>query len=73
MDVIRTTIDAFLGRTTEVLAEASVPNGRWGDHHISIERVTDEGGIRFIYRNGWADGQLCALEDAQRYFNEKAA
>jgi hypothetical protein len=71
--MIRTTFDAFFGRTTDVLAEATVPNGRWGDHHISIERVTDESSVRYLYRNGWDDALQCSLEDARRYFNERVA
>ena len=49
------------------LATKQVPNGRWGDHTVSV-RVDDEG--RHLYCNGWSDPLECSKADAFRYFNE---
>jgi len=54
----------------EVLASAVVPNGRWGDHHISVERRNGE----VLWRNGWNDPLVCDdVEQAMRFFNERVS
>lgn len=58
-------------RTIETLAKAVVPNGRWGDHHISVERVSDEFGTCVLYRDGFSDPLQCDEADAMRFFNER--
>lgn len=58
----------------EVIASAVVSNGRWGDHHISVQRREYEGSVEFVWRNGWSDPLVCETEaDAMRFFNARIA
>lgn len=53
-----------------ILAQATVPNGRWGDHHVSVQRRGDE----IQYRDGFSDPLVCDdFEQAMRFFNERLA
>jgi len=58
-----------------ILASAVVPNGRFGDHHISVEcHRYDDGREEFVWRDGYSDPLICTgHDDAMRFFHERTA
>jgi hypothetical protein len=54
------------------IAQATVPNGRWGDQWIAVELVEDDGRDIVIYRDGHSDPLHCDdVAMAMRFFNER--
>jgi len=52
--------------TRKTIVTKQVPNGRWGDHTVSV--CIEDG--QFLYYNGWSDPLECSEADAMRYFRE---
>lgn len=51
------------------LAQATVPNGRWGDQWVGVERRDDD---RIVFYDGHSDPLVCPDEDtAMRFFNAR--
>lgn len=44
-------------------------NGRFGEHHISVEqREKEDSSLEYVYRNGHSDPLVCSYEQANYFF-----
>ena len=62
------------GEVRITIAEAVVPNWRFGDHHISVEYVERDGcSPEYVYRDGYSDPLVCSRDYALGLFGERMA
>lgn len=52
---------------TNVLKSAICPNGRFGQHHVSVEERDGE----YVWRNGYGDPLVCSYEQANAFFESR--
>lgn len=56
---------------TVTLKSATCPNGKFGEHNISVEQRDTENGCEYVWRNGYSDPLICTYDQAIGLFNNR--
>lgn len=56
---------------TVTLKSATCPNGKFGEHNISVEQRDTETGCEYVWRNGYSDPCICTYAEAVAFFNDR--